>query len=360
MGEGLSSESQAEYTRWKQSASRHASVGGNSETPDPLSQENKKNRQSAIAKKGLARVQSEDQDCFPAELSSTPNHVGEKITIYETWKQGVFKRRGMTALSSLDSSSIVIATPSIPMVTKVATMDALIKSSLIALQPSKLSISSVGGLNILAIDATPPIIGTPQADGKTLISGDFITSQPSLTCAVSDETALGTWRIDVLDNQSSVVFTKSGTLTGTSGTVSAYVTPALNSGTYKVTFVVKDSSNNTSTKNITALRVDTGFKLSDCVNAPNPFNPWNTVTKLQYQLSQSADVSITIYSISGEKLWWQNYSAGSVGGSAGFNSVSWDGRSFGQVLANGPYIAYIVAQNGSKKSVGKIKLLILK
>lgn len=98
------------------------------------------------------------------------------------------------------------------------------------------------------------------------------------------------------------------------------------------------------------------------LNGPNPFNPHRESTYIQYQLSKDAEVQLYIYSISGEKLWRTQFSSGdSQGGSPGFHSVEWSGRNdFGETVANGPYIVYLIAKSGSETKVAKTKILVLK
>ena len=104
------------------------------------------------------------------------------------------------------------------------------------------------------------------------------------------------------------------------------------------------------------------FSINDCLNGPNPFNPNKEVTKIQYQLTQDADVKICIYTISGEQVFKGDYKAGSEGGMVGFNSIVWDGRDkFNEIVANGVYIAYLIAKStGGDVEVGKVKIAVLK
>ena len=54
----------------------------------------------------------------------------------------------------------------------------------------------------------------------------------------------------------------------------------------------------------------------------------------------------------------EHYTEGSVGGLMGSNSKSWDIS--GLNLANGVYITYIVAKNGTFSATSKAKVAVLK
>jgi hypothetical protein len=283
-----------------------------------------------------------DEDILPVVLKKTPIQIAEQQREYDRWLEDFNKKHGVATALTFEA---IAPTPSAPAITGA---------------PTQANVS--GTAKIAAADVTPPVIDVIQINSRAAATNDSMSATPLIQASVSDtESSLGAWSITVLNSQNiPAVSPKIGTFNAVlSGTVSANVT-TLASGVYTVQVVIKDSVGNTSTKNITGLTVDTGLRITNALIGPNPYNPNNGVAKLQYDLSIDSDVNITIYSISGEKLWWTNSPAGASGGSAGFNSVDWDGRAFGQVLANGPYIAYLVAKSGSAKSVSKIKILILK
>lgn len=134
-------------------------------------------------------------------------------------------------------------------------------------------------------------------------------------------------------------------------TASAAVTGVLTAGDYNLQIVVTDKSGNVTTANHT-LSVADGLAVSGLMSGPNPFNPDKQSATLQYQLSQNADVRLYIYSISGERQWETAISAGDInGGSIGFNRLNWDGRNqWGETVASGVYVCYLIATNGSDKN----------
>jgi hypothetical protein len=83
------------------------------------------------------------------------------------------------------------------------------------------------------------------------------------------------------------------------------------------------------------------------VNYPNPFRAGSDLTFLEFNLTVDAGVRLTIYDMMGHKVREQSYFQGEVGGSAGLNRVSWDGKNAdGVVVGNGGYMAILEAANG--------------
>ena len=53
--------------------------------------------------------------------------------------------------------------------------------------------------------------------------------------------------------------------------------------------------------------------------------------------------------------------AGTSGAAAGFNQIIWDGKNrYSETVANGVYIAYILAKTSEEKAMSKIKMAVLK
>tara|TARA_B100000427_G_scaffold285351_1_gene258741 strand:- start:1643 stop:3067 length:1425 start_codon:yes stop_codon:yes gene_type:complete len=101
---------------------------------------------------------------------------------------------------------------------------------------------------------------------------------------------------------------------------------------------------------------------SSILNGPNPFNPIQEATFIQYELSKDATVELHIHSISGEKVWSRYFGLGDVSGSStGFHSVEWSGKNnFGNYVASGPYLIYLVANSDGETVIETTKILVLK
>ena len=81
---------------------------------------------------------------------------------------------------------------------------------------------------------------------------------------------------------------------------------------------------------------------SSASNYPNPFRAGFESTHIQYSLASNADVELVIYTTAGREVWRHKAASGSAGGTAGVNSVDWDGRNGdGNVVIDGIYIVRI-------------------
>ncbi|MCB9502700.1 MAG: hypothetical protein H6696_12255 [Deferribacteres bacterium] len=105
----------------------------------------------------------------------------------------------------------------------------------------------------------------------------------------------------------------------------------------------------------------------EAVNYPNPFGRESKTTRIDYYLSEDADVTLTIYDLFGRKVWQNEFAAGAPGGrgrenSAHPNSVEWDGTNGrGQKVGNGGYILVAQARaNGKSIMNTKRKIVIVR
>ncbi len=104
-------------------------------------------------------------------------------------------------------------------------------------------------------------------------------------------------------------------------------------------------------------------------NVPNPFSPnndgVNDTTDIIYDLTADGEISLRIYTLTGQMVYRQDIPSGSQGAHAGYNTVTWDGRSTfysngRERLPNGTYICQVIGTiNGKKQSLGKLKIVIL-
>jgi len=89
---------------------------------------------------------------------------------------------------------------------------------------------------------------------------------------------------------------------------------------------------------------------------PTPYKPQTQgdIT-ISYTLSTNANVSIYTYDISGQVVMRRNYYAGSEGGRAGYNGITWNGISDigGGYVGNGIYV-YKIVSGGKVITTGKI------
>lgn len=214
-------------------------------------------------------------------------------------------------------------------------------------------------------DSERPTINNIYINNKEIIAGDYVYSYPKIKLNISEiNSGLTTWNITIFQSD---VTKNSYTnyvnlITGNSIEVSYSITTALDDGEYYLKATVYDAKGNSHSKNSPSFIVVSKLSIKDLLNGPNPFNPLNEKTNIQYQLSLDADVDIYIYTISGERIWQQSFTAGiSNGGTSGFNSITWDGyNNWNEIVANGVYIVYLVAKKDGKKTFAKTKILVLK
>jgi len=131
-------------------------------------------------------------------------------------------------------------------------------------------------------------------------------------------------------------------------------------GEQKHTLVLKawDNSNNSSTVSVEVMIVhEDGLVLRDVMNYPNPMVNNTTFTFIS---NQESDVTIKIYTISGQLIRTLEYPSARNG----FNMVKWDGLDTdGDVPANGVYLYKVIARGqGSsgtqqKETVGRLAII---
>jgi len=112
-------------------------------------------------------------------------------------------------------------------------------------------------------------------------------------------------------------------------------------------------------KSNSSVIIDDDFKKA-FANYPNPFGNSNRpITKFIYYLDKDTDVSIKIYTLIGELVWFRSYTANDPQGKKGPHDgdIVWDGRNdSGYRVLNGVYIARIATGYG-KSTLTKIAII---
>lgn len=91
----------------------------------------------------------------------------------------------------------------------------------------------------------------------------------------------------------------------------------------------------------------------------NPFNPNRESAEIAYSLAADETVTMTVFTLSGEKVYEKVFAAGSEGGRQGVNYVTWDGRNDnGKIVLNGVYV--VVFREGTSGQSHKLKMAVLK
>ena len=94
-------------------------------------------------------------------------------------------------------------------------------------------------------------------------------------------------------------------------------------------------------------------------SSPNPFNPLaQGQTYFSYNLTGNTDVTVYLFTLSGDLIWQKSFRAGEEGGKANLNLVPWNGRNmYGEIVENGVYIFKVSA---AKKLLDSGKVIVLK
>ncbi|MCG8606675.1 type IX secretion system sortase PorU, partial [bacterium] len=132
------------------------------------------------------------------------------------------------------------------------------------------------------------------------------------------------------------------------------------SGEDRHTLAVKawDNSNNSTTASVEVVVVhEEGLVLRDVMNYPNPFTENTTFT---FNANREAEVTIKIYTVSGQLIQTLEYPLAQ----SGFNMVEWDGRDAdGDMPANGVYLYKLIARSpddasaSQREVVGRIAIV---
>jgi len=103
--------------------------------------------------------------------------------------------------------------------------------------------------------------------------------------------------------------------------------------------------------NIETAFVDPNADGGYLTNYPNPFHPGETPTTIAYKLSDNANVTLRIFTLTGGLVFEKNFVAGQQGGITGLNQFVWDGRNGdGKLVATGGYVLHLQA-NGSGQTL---------
>ena len=206
------------------------------------------------------------------------------------------------------------------------------------------------------IDNTPP-----TAEITSPLQGATIEGAVSISGKASDAN-FEYYTLDYSQDGAYYLLILSSSIPQNSGLLGSWNTYNL-SGNYVLRLRVKDLAGHISTslKNVQIIKqtssppeVSTPTKVS-----PNPFNPSiQSATHMSYTLTQNYPVILYLFDLSGNLIWQKTCPAGEMGGKAGDNLVTWDGKTlYGESAPNGVYLYKIVAGG---KVIGSGKLVILR
>jgi len=203
-------------------------------------------------------------------------------------------------------------------------------------------------------DRTPPAIRIFVA-GKEILFVDYAARNKPFNIFITDSSGIALPSVRLLLNgepveneyQSSLVSSNNGS------TVILTAYPRKMSQVDSLTVIAEDNAGNRAVK-VFAYRPGQELKIRFFSCHPNPFaaKPGKLV-RFPFLLTDIAtSVSLTIYTISGRKVWSWKSSTELIG----YQEVAWDGTTLnrrnenqGYRIANGTYYAKLVAKNSSRK-----------
>lgn len=208
-------------------------------------------------------------------------------------------------------------------------------------------------------DTQGPIISFETQDGRIISTGDHIDKDNPIVIRLTDAMGINLTNeigheimLTDLRNQNTTNITNDFIYdinSITTGTIPFTLSP--NESEIEFTIKAWDSANNSSEQtlslNVTELQ---SLGLFNIFNYPNPFAQ---ETQFTFEINQSADISLAIFTLGGRKIMEFD----PVVYMSGYHTIDWNGMdAFGGQLANGVYLYRIQAEaNGEKVStIGRI------
>lgn len=198
-----------------------------------------------------------------------------------------------------------------------------------------------------------------KIDGRKPYPGDAISALPKIEITATSTNTVQAGHIRIDGSSADLSFIGS-----TYQFYATYeVTTPLPDGVHALTIEASDNYNNVTTFEVVPLYVQSSGAVTVQglpLNFPNPFDPGVEPTFIGYTLSKPANITISIFDLAGNLVVKKPYNAGSQGGLAGYNEVSWDGRTeSGGYVGNGIYI-YLIIADGAVAQNGKGKMTVFK
>ena len=204
-----------------------------------------------------------------------------------------------------------------------------------------------------------------KSHGVPLANGDTLDKDPSFNITIISANPPVRLRRSITD--SSIGIEDLGTVTVTADATKPNIfygkySPRLNDGTYILKLEAIDSGGNSSFLEYNELHVRSASEVQiqqPPLSYPNPFDPNSTpqYISIGYMLTRSSNISLSIYTVTMNRIARKDYPAESNGGKAGYNEISWNGRdNSGSLVGNGIYLFLIVA-DGNLLGKGKITIL---
>lgn len=212
-----------------------------------------------------------------------------------------------------------------------------------------------------SLASTAPTILNLKFDGKTIVNNDYVNNAVTVTALVSD-TASGintnTSSIEIDSVQTSFAnLSGSSSFNAATGLLTWKSAAMLTETTHTFTIHARNNAGE-STSQTATFKVGSGAVGAQTVLPyPNPFNPSTQQLEITYYLTKDSSVTIWIVNALGQPILKNDYASGSTGGTAGYNSVTWNGiNAFGQRITNDVYFCKITPGG---RVLGSCKIAVL-
>jgi len=202
--------------------------------------------------------------------------------------------------------------------------------------------------NGAAVSASDILLSATVSDGSMEFSGDFNADRIRFDFGDDLIITAGEDAVDLV-----VSLTVSQDYDGTnlflvfdSNAISATdISYGIEGGTVPVTDRKGESVSGSNGFGVIVNEFETSF-----VNYPNPFKAGEESTRLVYFIPDNSDVSLEIFTLTGESVYSEDIVSGQAGATPGQrNEVLWDGRNArGDVVLNGVYIAVLKLSSGTE------------
>ena len=194
---------------------------------------------------------------------------------------------------------------------------------------------------------------------RNIYSGDPIATTPKIEITITSNNSLESGNISIDSTTSPLSFVK----VDTNYYATHEVTSALADGTHSITIEAIDIYANSTSYSVYPLYVQSASDTTIQgvpLNYPNPFDPGAETTAIGYTLSKASDITINFFDLGGNLISKKTYTSEQTGGKAGYNEITWDGKSDnGSYLGNGIYI-YLIIADGKVIQNGKGKITVFK
>ena len=218
----------------------------------------------------------------------------------------------------------------------------------------------------VSYDNNAPQVQSIKLNGNNIIAGDFLTvTQPTINLVATDAgvsaDGIVSYRLQWINSGLSIIAdTSTVNISANIQLTLDIKTPiVLPDGTYIVRVILLDGAAHLSQSDSSQFRIglSENIELFDAMPAPNPFDPNSEVSHIGCQLNKTGSVKLTIYGLSGKKI----YSSSQSNLNAGYNEITWDGKDdWGQIVKNDVYFGVLFAESQGKSSKAIVKIMVIK